>query len=739
MVTPARVPAQGRAEGSGGGPASSHGAPFDLDARPDQPLPSSQSKSQSQHPSPPEAAGPPKPQQTPRRAVIEAISPVVDGGRFPAKAAIGDEVVVEADVFCDGHDLLACEVRYQHELDGAWASCDMSPIGNDRWRGAFGVDRLGRYRFTIRAGVDRYATWLRDISAWAAADQDVSVELRSGGELLAQVAARARGADRRVLSAAAGCLTQAGGLEAPLPPNVLAALGLDGEDQDEDQDEDVWGDRHGWTVGDMVRSESMRALVRRYRPGTELATSPQCVVVVEPERARFSSWYELFPRSASPVEGRPGTLADVRARLDYVERLGADVLYLPPIHPIGTTGRKGRDGSTEASPEDPGSPWAIGSADGGHTAVDPGLGTIADLEELVATADARGISVALDLAFQCSPDHPWVHEHPEWFRHRPDGSIRYAENPPKRYEDIYPLDFETDQWWELWQALLGVVQFWIDHGIRIFRVDNPHTKPFAFWEWLISTVKGDHPEVVFLSEAFTRPAVMYRLAKLGFSQSYTYFAWRSSKWDLETYTRELAQVRHFFRPNFWPNTPDILTEELQQGGTPAFVTRVVLAATLAANYGIYGPAYELQEHVPRSPGSEEYAGSEKYEVRHWDLDRTDSLAALVSRLNQIRRQHPALQRDDTLRLHAIDNDQLFAYSKTSGDDAVLVVVNLDHRYRQSGWVDLGPFAAPPGEALEVHDLLTGARYHWEGTHSFILLDPAAVPAHVLAVRTSGRV
>ncbi|MGH8981538.1 MAG: maltotransferase domain-containing protein [Acidimicrobiales bacterium] len=674
-----------------------------------------------------------RPQQSPRRAVVEAIGPLVDAGRFPAKAAIGDDVVVEANAFCDGHDLLACEVRFQHEGEGSWHSEEMAPLGNDRWRGTFRVEELGRYRFTVRAGVDRYATWLRGVLAWAAAGQDCAIELRSGGELLAQAASRARAGDRRVLSAVAGCLAQSGDLGAPLPPNVLAALDSGDAGMAEALEHDVS------TMGDLLRSESVRGMMRRYRPSTELASSSQCMVLVEPERARFSTWYELFPRSASPVEGRPGTLADVRARLDYVERLGADVLYLPPIHPIGTTGRKGRDGSIEASPDDPGSPWAIGSPAGGHTAVDPGLGTIDDLDRLVATAEARGIAVALDLAFQCSPDHPWVHEHPEWFRHRSDGSIRYAENPPKRYEDIYPLDFETDQWWDLWLALFDVVQFWISHGIRVFRVDNPHTKPFAFWEWLISTVRERHPEVVFLSEAFTRPSVMYRLAKLGFSQSYTYFAWRHTKWDLESYVTELSQVRDFFRPNFWPNTPDILTEELQQGGMPAFVTRLVLAATLAASYGIYGPAFELQEHAARSPGSEEYAGSEKYEVRHWDLDRSDSLAALVSRLNQIRRQHPALQRDDTLRLHQIDNDQLLAYSKTSGDDAVLVVVNLDHRYRQSGWVDLGPFAPPPGEALEVHDLLTDAHYRWEGSHNFVLLDPAAVPAHVLSVRATGQV
>ncbi|MGH9089253.1 MAG: alpha-amylase family glycosyl hydrolase, partial [Acidimicrobiales bacterium] len=518
-----------------------------------------------------------------------------------------------------------------------------------------------------------------------------------------------------VLDAAAACLAAARGLDDALDPGAAAELATG----------------HDGTVRGLVRAEDLTRLVRRYRaPGTSVSSVP-CPVVVDPPLARFGSWYELFPRSTSPGPGRAGTLRDVVERLGYLERLGVDVLYLPPVHPIGTTGRKGAEGTTVGGPDDPGSPWAIGSPAGGHTAVDPDLGTLDDFDALVAAAAERGITVAIDLAFQCSPDHPWVRQHPEWFRHRPDGSIRTAENPPKRYEDIYPLDFETEAWWQLWQELLRVVRFWIGHGVEVFRVDNPHTKPFAFWEWLISSVKADHPEVLLLSEAFTRPKVMERLAKVGFSQSYTYFAWRNTKWEIETYMTELAGVAHFFRPNFWPNTPDILTEALQTGGTAAFVARLVLAATLSANYGIYGPAFELQEHVARSPGSEEYAGSEKYTVRHWDLDRPDSLAPLIGRVNEIRRQHAALQRDDTLRFHQVDNDQLIAYSKTSGDDRVVVVVNLDPFNRQAGWVDvdLGPGA-------DVHDLLTGARYHWAGDRNFVLLDPAAVPAHVFAVEPS---
>ncbi len=656
----------------------------------------------------------------PPRPVIENIRPMVECGRFPAKAAVGDAVTVEADAFADGHDLLLCELRYQRDGESTWTTVRMEQLVNDRWRGTFLADRVGRCRFVVRADVDRFATWRRDL--WARPATEAPTELIVGAGLVADAAERARGGDRRVLEAAAACLAAARSLD-----DRLDGLGGAGAAAAADLEYE-----HDGTVGGVVRSEELARLVRRYRaPGTSVSSVP-CPLVVEPALARFGSWYELFPRSAAPGPGRAGTLADVVDRLGYLERLAVDVLYLPPVHPIGTTGRKGADGATVARPDDPGSPWAIGSHAGGHTAVDPALGTLEDFHALVAAAAERNIAVAIDLAFQCSPDHPWVSEHPEWFRHRPDGSIRYAENPPKRYEDIFPLDFETEAWWQLWQELLRVVRFWVGHGVRVFRVDNPHTKPFAFWEWLISSVKADHPEVLFLSEAFTRPKVMNRLAKVGFSQSYTYFAWRTTKWELETYMADLAEAAEFFRPNFWPNTPDILTETLQTGGTGAFVERLVLAATLSASYGIYGPAFELQEHVARIPGSEEYAGSEKYAVRHWDLDRPDSLAPLVGRVNEIRRQHPALQRNDTLVFHRVDNDQLVAYSKTSGDDRVLVVVNLDPFHRQSGWVELDA-----GDGIDVHDLLTGARYRWAGERNFVILDPQAVPAHVFHVTVPG--
>jgi starch synthase (maltosyl-transferring) len=420
--------------------------------------------------------------------------------------------------------------------------------------------------------------------------------------------------------------------------------------------------------------------------------------------------------------------------------MGFDVLYLPPIHPIGKTNRKGPNNTPEAGPDDPGSPWAIGAMEGGHKAVHPDLGTLKDFQRLLKKAKKAGIELAMDLAFQCTPDHPYVKDHPEWFRHRPDGSIQYAENPPKRYEDIFPLDFEGENWRELWEELKSVVEFWIKQGVRIFRVDNPHTKPFSFWEWLIAETKAKNPDVLFLAEAFTRPKVMYRLAKLGFTQSYTYFAWRNIQWEIREYFTELTQteVRDFFRPNLWPNTPDILTEYLQIGGRPAFMVRVVLAATLGANYGIYGPALELCVNQALHPGSEEYLDSEKYEIRTWDIQHADTLKEFITRLNRIRRENPALQHDKNLLFHKQDNDQLICYSKHADDfsNIVLVVVNLDPHHRHSGWIeipleDLGLVSKEP---YQVHDLLSDARYLWNGPRNYVELDPKICPAHVLRIR-----
>ncbi|MEX0638309.1 MAG: alpha-amylase family glycosyl hydrolase, partial [Burkholderiales bacterium] len=463
-------------------------------------------------------------------------------------------------------------------------------------------------------------------------------------------------------------------------------------------------------------------------------------LVVDRERARFSTWYELFPRSAAAEPGRHGTFKDVEKRLPYVAELGFDVLYLPPIHPVGRERRKGRNNAVAAAPDDVGSPWAIGAKEGGHKAIHPQLGTHEDFRRLVKAAARHGLEIALDIAYQCAPDHPYVKEHPGWFRKRPDGSIQYAENPPKKYEDIYPFDFECEDWKALWQELKSVLDFWIAEGVKIFRVDNPHTKSFPFWEWAIAEVRRAHPDVLFLAEAFTRPKVMHRLAKLGYTQSYTYFAWRNTKQELTDYFTELAQGpgREYLRPSVWPNTPDILTEALQVGGRAAFMQRLALAATLAASYGVYGPAYELMEHRAREPGAEEYLDSEKYQLRHWDLERADSLRAYIAAFNRIRRENPALHADASLRFLPTDNEQLIAYAKQTPDGAnqIVCVVNLSPHHAHGGWVelDLGLLGIEPDRPYQMHDLLSGARYLWNGPRNFVQLDPQRSPAHVFRVR-----
>jgi starch synthase (maltosyl-transferring) len=494
----------------------------------------------------------------------------------------------------------------------------------------------------------------------------------------------------------------------------------------------------------LALDKDLAQLLYRY-PSRELITrlDKELPVSVERTRARFSTWYEMFPRSCGK-EGNHGTFKDCEEALPEVARMGFDVVYFPPIHPIGITKRKGKNNSLEANPEDCGSPWAIGSEAGGHKATHPDLGTVEDFRALVEVAQDLGIEIALDVAFQCSPDHPYVKEHPEWFRHRPDGTVQYAENPPKKYEDIYPFEFESDQARELWMELKSVFEFWIEQGVTIFRVDNPHTKPFAFWEWAIPELRKEHPEVILLSEAFTRPKIMYRLGKLGFSQSYTYFAWRNTKWEISEYFRELTQteVKEFFRPNAWPNTPDILTEFVQTGGKPAFVIRMILAATLSANYGMYGPAYEMCEAEPREPGSEEYLNSEKYELKSWDVSKAESFRDLIARVNKIRHNSPALQLDHTLQFHPVDNEQLICYSKRSADgaDLVIVVVNLDPHHTHSGWVEfpLQEFGIRPDAPYQMHDLLTEERYLWMGHRNYLELNPHVMPAHIFRVRSKVR-
>jgi starch synthase (maltosyl-transferring) len=653
-----------------------------------------------------DSARPPLPARVPSRVVIEGVEPEIDGGQFPVKRTVGEEVVVGADVFADGHDQLAAVLRYRRAGAGEWAEVPMRELGNDRWSAGFTVTDLGGYEYTVQAWVDRFASWRKGLAKKVDARQDVGADLLEGAELVRDAARRASGGDADWLRQQADALAHSG-----------------------DQGESVR----------LALDDALGAVMARHPDRGPGATYDRKLnVLVERERARFGAWYELFPRSTGEA-GRHGTFRDVERRLPYVAAMGFDVLYLPPIHPVGRSFRKGPNNTLTPGPDDPGSPWAIGGEEGGHTAVHPQLGTLADFDRLVEAARHHGLEVALDIAFQCSPDHPYVREHPEWFRHRPDGSIKYAENPPKKYQDIYPLDFECADWQALWEELLNVVLFWCGHGVRVFRVDNPHTKPFRFWQWLIAGVRQRHPDALFLSEAFTRPKVMKFLAKAGFSQSYSYFTWRNAKHEITAYFTELTQtaVREYMRPNLFANTPDILSEYLQVGGRPAFLIRLVLAATLGASYGVYGPPFENCENRPVHPGSEEYLDSEKYQIRQWAWERQDPFRELIALVNQARRENPALQHDHRLRFYPVDNERLLFYGKTTADlsNIILVVVNLDPHHVQSGWVrvPLAELGLRPDEPYQVHDLLTGARFLWTGEANYVQLAPE-LPAHVLRLR-----
>ncbi len=648
---------------------------------------------------------------TRQRASIQRVRPSVLGGRYPAKGTLGRPVDVTADIVGDSHDLLAGVVQYQVAGDQGWEEAPLAQEGNDSWTGAFTPGQLGRHRFRVVAWVDHIGSWQRDTRIKADAGTLEEVDLGVGAELFTALAKRAKGPDKERLRELAAVLT------------------------------DTAVDRRARAERGTARE--IAALVREHDPRSHAARSATFELDVDRERAAFSTWYELFPRSASTTPGTHGTFRDVIDRLDHVQNMGFDVLYLPPIHPIGRVHRKGRNNAVEAGDSDPGSPWAIGGPEGGHLDIHPELGTREDLRALIAAVEDRGMELALDIAFQCAPDHPWVSEHPEWFKQRPDGSIQYAENPPKKYQDIYPLDFETSDPDGLWQALKGVFDHWIGEGIRIFRVDNPHTKSFPFWEWCLAELRAEHPECIFLAEAFTRPKVMYELAMRGFNHSYTYFTWRRHKAEIEAYYTELfrTEVADFFRPNSWPNTPDILTDQLQSGSRAMYVQRLVLAATLTANYGMYGPAFELQWSAAR-PGAEEYLDNEKYEIKTWNADQAHSLSEVIALVNRIRHAHPALQQDRTLTFHTVHNDQLLAYSKTdrSGRDTVLVIVNLDPHHTQSAmtWLDLEALGLDPDASFELHDVFAGGVYHWHGAENYVELDPHVTPAHIFSVRRPER-
>jgi starch synthase (maltosyl-transferring) len=701
-----------------------------------------------------------KPRDGRQRVVIEDVTPQIDSGTHPIRRTSGDDVVVNAAIFADGHDHVAARLLYRQESEAEWRSVPMRDLGNDIWTATFIADSLGAWRFTVLGWVDHFATWASDFAKRVgaqtqpeftdatsaamtdaiaglqvgsnapeqnAAAKDVALALSTGAILIREAARRARAANARRL-------------------NEIAA-----------KFETLASERKDFY--DNPCDEELLSLMASY-PDLAHATryNRELPVWVDRERARFSSWYELFPRSASPVPGQHGTLGDVEQQLPEIAEMGFDVVYLPPIHPIGRAFRKGPNNTTVAPPDAPGSPWAIGDRAaityasvgaavagdcGGHKSIHPKLGTFADFDRLVKSARSRGLDVALDIAFQCSPDHPWVKDHPDWFVKRPDGSIQYAENPPKKYQDIYPLNFESRDWRGLWDELYSVFEFWIERGVRVFRVDNPHTKALPFWEWCLSTVRSRYPDVIFLAEAFTRPHVMYGLAKRGFTQSYTYFTWRNSKAELQSYLEEITKppVSDFFRPNFWPNTPDILHKTLQEGGRPAFMHRLILAATLVSNFGIYGPAYELAENAPANPPagkseSEEYLDSEKYQIRQRDRNRPDSLVPLIATLNRIRRENRALQSNTSLHFHSIDNSNLICYSKTTQgfENTILVVVNIDSFNEQIGWtsLDLDRLGFSPNESLLVEDLLSGAHYTWR-ERNYVSLRPGVQPAHIFRV------
>jgi starch synthase (maltosyl-transferring) len=644
------------------------------------------------------------PVNAPPRIIIEHPTPAVDGGRYAAKRCVGDRVEVGADVVRDGHEALRAVVRFRPERERSWREAPLTPpargSGSTRWSGGFEVDAVGPWLWTVLAWSDPFESWREELTRkLAAGERELDSELAEGAQLLAAAAERAAG----------------DGAGDDLEANARAQTILESPASSfEERDDAALSPAVAEAVG---RHPDLRDAAELERP---------IPLDVDRLRARFGSWYELFPRSWGGFRG-------VEDQLDALAGLGFDVLYLPPIHPIGVTNRKGANNALAAGPDDPGSPWAIGSREGGHTAVDPALGTLADFEALVVSAREREIDVALDFAINCSADHPWLTEHPEWFHHRPDGTLKYAENPPKKYQDIYNLNFDSADWRGLWEALRDVVRFWIERGVRIFRVDNPHTKPLPFWEWLIRGVHKDHPDVIFLAEAFTHRSLMQALAKIGFTQSYTYFTWKNSRWELSEYVRELAdgEEREYFRPNFFVNTPDILTAYLQEGGRPAFEARLVLAATLSPSYGIYSGFENLEDRAV-APGSEEYLDSEKYETKARALD--GPLLPLVERLNAIRRASPALQRLDDVTFLETENDALIAYVKQREDNAIVVVVNIDAANPQEGLAVVPHDLGLPPSYTET-DLLTGERFAWGIGRNFVGLDPAARVAHVLQVTT----
>lgn len=642
------------------------------------------------------------------RVVIDRIEPVIDGGAFPLKRRAGELIRFTAHAIADGHDHLDIVLKYNLVGNPTIMELPMADKGNDEFEAELAFDRIGLYSFSVEAWCDRFRNWhVGFIKKSDANDPKIGVELLVGAELVLEAAERARG-------------------------EVAHRL----ED---------WGHFLGDDSRDLIqriqlaRGSSFYDTVRAF-PDTRLATkSPEALLLIERPLAYFGAWYEYFPRSCGRG-GRHGTFKDAQERLPEIARMGFDIVYFPPIHPIGRTFRKGRNNNLEAGPEDPGSPWAIGAEEGGHKSILPELGTLEDFKEFITRAESLGLEVAIDIAFQCAPDHPYVKSNPQWFKWRPDGTVQYAENPPKKYQDILPFDFETDDWKALWKELKSIFDYWIGVGVKVFRVDNPHTKAMEFWRWCIQSIKAEHPEVLFLSEAFTRPKRMYRLAKAGFTQGYTYFTWRNNAREMREYVEHLVQppVVDMFIPNFWPNTPDILHEDLQKGTRAMFLTRYLLAATLSSNVGIYGPAFEVMDREP-FPGKEEYNHNEKYQLKDWNWDVAGNLKPEITRINALRKEHPALQDNRTIRFVDTDNPNLLVYLKQTlfRDDILLIVTSFDGNYPQMGNLELPleHIGLSPDQPFVVRDLLSKdpVEYTWQGSRNFVLLDPLKTPAHIFEI------
>lgn len=639
--------------------------------------------------------------EAPSSILIEDVTPIVDCGRYPIKREVGDTIEVQADIFREGHELLLAVIQYRPQDEDAWRETPMTFHDNDRWKGQFIVDRNTMWEYRVEAFPDPIGSWQEEMEKKLAAGVDVSSELEEGLLLYTELLERADEAAGAVLRESIEHARSAGS-----------------------QVDSLY----------VLQAEPITNLVRDHRSRQGAAHSPTYRVFVDRERARFAAWYSLFPRSSGTEEGVSASFADVERQLPRISAMGFDVLYFTPIHPISRSKRKGKNNSLVSVPGDPGVPYAIGSAEGGHDAIHPDLGTFDDFHHLVDEAAAYGMEIALDVALQGSPEHPWLSEHPDWFYVRPDGTIKFGENPPKKYEDMYPLNFQSDAWREMWDEMLRIILFWVGHGVKTFRVDNPHTKPTVFWEWLIAEVQRQHPDVIFLSEAFTRPKVMKALAKAGFTQSYTYFTWRNFKQELREYGEELTQspTKEFMRGNFFTNTHDILPQILQEGGKPAFQFRVVLAATMSSVYGIYS-GFELCENTP-VPGKEEYLNSEKYEYKVWDWDRPGNIADYIGKLNAFRREHPALQEYDNLRFVDTSDDQVLAYYKAteSLDDIVLVIVNLDpfHAHESQIWLPLDRLGLPWEAQLRARELFSDETFMWTGGEQHVRLDPAVNPAMI---------